>query len=262
MNSTSLFPTVNEYLSQRWIYENRYLLSVQSIEHIYQWILKHEAMAACGLLSYKPINTTKNEIGQWLVENGDFECHHYDFDVPVGYDTPAKFFDDTEHWNVVLFSYNPYAVSAPHKLFSHGKTISRCYAEKDDKYDAPKAFLIENIELGWIGFQRIGDCVFVNCIQLRGAFKEILSLNDELSLYKFLLRNFVIMVPHELKRMIVVPGATIMSQFANATTLPYSEKVVGRSRFAKITQEQFSKQFPLAAEKQLFPAGNMWQFTK
>lgn len=226
------------------------------------WILKHRAFNQCGLSSFAPRNFSHTEIPTWLKTNSEFECHIYDHEVPPGYDAPAKFFDVNDSWVVVVLTQNPYDVVEPHPLFSHPKTIARCYAEKDDKYDAPRSFFIEDIEIGWVGFQYIGNCIFVHCIQVRGAYKEFSSLNDLLSIYRHLIRCFVQMVPQEVRKNIVVPDATIMASFAQAPTVPYSSKVLGRSKFVKVSHKTFAKRFRVAEEKRLFPVGDMWVYKR
>lgn len=256
-----LRPTLNQFLSQRWIYEQRYLLNTNNVPVDYVNDLNLQAFRLFDLCPEQYTGVVGSKLCEWLDEYCILEAHLYDHIVPPGYTIPAKFVADDQPWKILILTYQPYNINTtPHKIFTHPKTVARCYAEKDDQYDAPKSFYLENIEIGWIGYQDVEECTLVHHIQMRGAYKEFMSNNDQLWMYRYLIRMFVQFLPSSNLNQLYVPDATIMTTFANAHSTPYSQKTLGRSNFEKVSYQKFANACYNAAERVLFPPGDMWKY--
>jgi hypothetical protein len=199
---------------------------------------------------------TKGEpvpVCDWFDKHVQLEPHYYDFNIPPGYVTPLTLFCTTQPWKMLLFGYDPYEQDIGQEtVFTNPRFVANSFAEKDEIY-MPKTFLIEHLELGWVGYDDFEDCVFIHHLQMRGGLRGFFNANDMLWIYRYMIRLFPQLMPPYKRSQIFVVDATTLLKYSERTTskqsivTPYSGRVLQKSDFHKVTYREFEDVCPIAA---------------
>jgi len=249
--------TVENFISQQWIHKNRYVLNARTVTPECVESLNAQAFKRFQLSNHQrkySKSPIRIDICEWLERRASFSLHEYDYTIPPGYVTPIEFFSEAQPWRMLLLSFDPYASILQRKLFTDARFVERAYEEKDDMY-SPKSFLLEQIELGWLGYSEFEDCIFIHHIQVRGALKEGMRYNDLVWFYRYLVRAFTQMLPEGKLKHVYAPDAATLSLYSerlvgNASiVLPYSRHVLRKSDFHTVGWDAFATQSPIAAAK-------------
>jgi hypothetical protein len=208
-----------------------------------------------------------------LAAHSHVEFHFSDFTVPTGYVTPIEFFVDPEPWRVLVWSTQPYNLGKAGGHLSSARFVTEQYNQKDEQY-IPKAFYIEDVELGWIAYTHIDNCVFIHHNQLPGAFKSVLTPTEQSWVHRYMLRMFSQSISAE-GTDIFLPGALTYHQYMKkaqvhtATPMsPFSQRVVQSSGFTRIDWGTFASMCPSAANQCILPNYvntaeiNMWHYAR
>jgi len=242
---------------QSVIHKNRYLLNASTItpsEHIDHVMgLLHDFNLKSGRFPYSK-ERESNDTCNWIQNNAWVEPSKYDYTIPVSYVTPVKFFDTNDPWNLLLWCYDPYN-SEPEDAIKSPSAIANWFKEKDERF-MPKSLLIEHLELAWIGYEDIHGMILIHHIQLRGTLKSLLSRNDLLWWYRYLVRMIPHMFPHTRWKDIFIPDAHSFQTFTERQTThtkvpmqPFSKHVLKRSDFTKVEYVDIKDEYPEAMKK-------------
>lgn len=253
------------FLSQKYIYKERYSLNKTDILLHQYAAFQTEArnLFFKQQISISDLTLHKSKSGSklcdWFQKNASFELHHYDFSIPTSYVTPLDFYfgvneSNLNPWNMILFVYNPQSCDRFEAL-TNPKNIQRFYQEKDEPY-LPKTFFIEDLEIGWIGYDDFDDFVFVHHLQLKGSIKGLLDRNSIIWFYRIMARSLPQFFKH--KKPIVIPDARTYDTLTKRATQnsgisyePYGYHVLGKSGYKKIGFPEFCKIFPGEIEKMI-----------
>lgn len=248
--------TIDSVLRQSDIWRTRYELSRDSISTELHEQLIRELHNTLGLTYVDVPTYTKGQpvkICEWMNHFAYMEPHLYDFDIPQGYTTPISFFDNGP-WVIMLFAYDGYAIMPPSPL-NQPTYITKIYAGKNEMY-MPKTMRIENIELGWIGYDDSPDCIMIHHNQVHGALKGYLSPNNLLWMYRYMIRTSIQRLPRDRHHQIFVPDAhsyaLFMERKMKYTQIPmtaYTKHVLQKSDFTKVSADVFEQACPIAASQ-------------
>lgn len=218
-NSTKFFDSVSleQFLSQAWIYKHRYLLNSNNLSLDNIDAVREQAFRHFGYCFGTYNGHTKGEpmpMCEWLDKYVCLEPHYYDFTIPPGYVTPISLFHTTQPWKMLLFGYNPYEKDIEQEeVFTNPRFVTMCFAEKDEIY-MPKTLLIDHLELGWVGYEQFEDCLFIHHLQMRGGLKGFFSANDTLWMYRYMIRLFPQLIPRYKRSQIFVLNASTLSTYS------------------------------------------------
>lgn len=271
-----------DFLSQKYIFKERYSLNKNELllsqypgfQADSRNLFFNQQISISDLTIHNSKKTPK--ICEWFMKDASFELHRYDFSIPTSYVTPLDFYygvstSNMRPWNMILFVYNPQLCSHFDAL-TNPKNIQRFYQEKDEPF-LPKSFFIEDLEIGWIGYDEFEKFIFVHHFQLKGSLKGLLDRNSIIWLYRIMARSLPQFFKPELRKPIIVPDASTYDKITKRATQnsgisyePYSHHVLKKSGYSKINFAGFDSLFPSEIDKMILKKYlhaeeiNFWHF--
>lgn len=284
--NTIMFSKVSfeDFLSQKYIFKERYSLSKNDflLEQYSDFQANSKNLFFNQQISIPDLtiqNSKKTpKICEWFTRNASFEIHRYDFSIPTSYVTPLDFYygvstSNVRPWDMILFVYNP-QLCEHFDALTHPKNIQRFYQEKDEPF-LPKSFFIEDLEIGWIGYDEFESFIFVHHFQLKGSIKGLLDRNSIIWFYRIMARSLPQFFKAKFRKPIIVPDASTYDKITKRATQnsgisyePYSHHVLKKSGYSKIDLAGFDKLFPGEYEKMILKSHlnadevNFWHFPK
>jgi len=248
--------TVEQFLSQKWINENKYFLSQKDISKETYEMLINEGFEKLGLNNPTRLSYSKNKIipfCEWLSKSVYVQPHYYDVSFPLDYAAPpAVFFEPSQPYRMLLYVMGMEELSNPYlqTLF-----LDKYYESKSDDY-MPKSLLFEYVELAWLAYDDHRDCILLHHNQINGDLAWCLSPNLRLWFYRYLIRTFVQRIAKHRRHQIFVPTIDTYLKFMKRkmrheriAVFPYSKEVMQKSDFKIVDYSEFTKQCPLAAQE-------------
>lgn len=120
----------------------------------------------------------------------------------------------------------------------------------------PSSLLFDNVELAWIAYDELEDCILIHHNQLNGNFAWCLNNNQKLWLLRFIIRTFVQRLPKNKRSYLFVPESSTYIKFLSRKNghddiaiYPYTKEVMQKSDFRKVTFSEFKSISPIAASK-------------
>lgn len=246
---------VDQFLSQRWIWGNRYLLSRSTVNDDQYESLRQAAEIAVDMVTPVDLSYSKAEnisICDWMQANTIVEPHIYDFDIPAGHVTPISFFPG-KSWTMQLYVYDACAPYITHSSIHRHEFVDAAFNLKNQIY-MPKAVRIECIEPCWLGYDDIDDCILIHHNQINGMLKGYITENEKLWMHRYMIRMGVKRIAPWRHHHIFVPDAQTFSLFMERkmkhTQVPitaYSRHVLQKSDFTKVPCSVFEEVSPIAA---------------
>lgn len=246
--------TLEQFLSQKWINENKYFISDKDFsKQAYQFLIEG-GFESLGLLNPKRLEySKKNTIPfcDWLRDNVLVQPHHYDVTFPSNYaKPPAIFFEPAQPYRMLLYVMDAERLD---NSFIRPYFLDRHYESKFDNY-MPKSLLFEYVELAWLAYDDYFDCILLHHNQINGNLAWCLSSNLRLWLYRYLIRTFVQRVPLHRRHQIFVPTIETYLKFLyrkmghkEFAVFPYSKEIMQKSDFKIVSYTEFENQCPIAS---------------
>lgn len=246
--------TVEQFLSQKWINENKYFLTAKELTKESYLTLIEQGFTQLGLLNPRRLSYSKDKdipFCNWVRENVFVQPHHYDVTFPLDYAAPpAIFFEPAIPYRMLLYVMDMENLSNP---FLQSHFLDKYYESKSDDY-MPKSLLFEYVELAWLAYDDHLDCLLLHHNQINGDLAWCLSPNLRLWFYRYLIRTFVQRVPINRRHQIFVPTIETYLKFMSRkmkheriAVFPYGKEVMQKSDFRIVDYSEFEKQCPNAA---------------
>lgn len=243
---------LSQFLSQKWINENKFYLNKHDIDHKTYCKLVKEGFEHLGLQIPDKLRYSKTEsidFCNWLDYRVTVEPRYYDIKFPSSYVQPVDFFKDLEDYKMLIYIAD--SDKLDNDLFKPD-FLSKVYENKSDLF-MPSALMIEYIELSWLAYDDRADCILVHHNQINGDLANCLSNNQRLWLLRYMIRTFVQRVPFERRHHIFVPEANTYRSFlsrkmghSDMAIYPYTKEVMQKSDFVKVPYSQFKQTCPTA----------------
>lgn len=245
-----------DILPQSQVWANRYLLNRDTISSTQYDDLISDSHDLLGLVRVDRPCYTKGDpvpLCDWINKNITVEPHTYDFIIPVGHTTPVSFFATDKPWVMLLYVYDGYA-TLPQSSLNRPEYVSRAFALKDDIY-MPKSTRLEDVEVSWVGWDDLPDCILIHHNQIHGVLKGYLSKNELLWMYRYMIRTTIQRIPRSRWHHIFVPDSTTFALFmerkmkyTQVPMMPYTHHVMQKSDFEKVGWDVFSQVCPSSAD--------------
>lgn len=243
---------VSQFLSQRWINENKYTLSKDTVGSVEYSHLVHSGFKTLNLSEEHDLPYSKSEsIGfcEWLQSHSFVEPRLYDVVFPSTYNKPLDFFRSVESYRMLIHTLDVDRLANPYFKTAF---LPGVFAAKADLY-MPSPLLFEHMELSWLAYDDRADCIMIHHNQINGIVAGSLSSNQRLWLYRYMVRTFAQRLSLERRQHLFAPTAETYMTFLKRKNghdklaiFPYSKEVMQKSDFTRVSYADFKQTSPQA----------------